>query len=402
MWLLKASVLSAIRAARAQGFAPTAQQQQEFTARLVGGGEDGNSNRLLTIVGDTAEIAIRGILTNAPDFMALFFGGGNVTYPEIIEALASAEQDPAVTKIVLAVDSPGGVVSGLFDTLGAIRATSKPITAIVHNMAASAAFALVAQADTIEASDISARFGSIGIRADVPVPEDIVTITSTAAPKKAPDVTTAEGLAMAVEELDAMHQIFAEAVADGRGTTVEKVNADFGQGATILAADALKRGMIDSVRKVPLKSVKSTKSITAASGGNQLQAKVMNLEELKAQHPDVFKAAVDLGVGQGVEQERDRVTAHLISGEASGQMETALKAAKDGSVMTETLRMSYLLAAKNGADIEANQSESDLAAAGDHVSTETPDAADVEASAVADLVEAGMGLELSAAGGLSA
>ena len=57
--------------------------------------------------------------------------------------------------------------------------------------------------------------------------------------------------------VDGLDELFAEAIADGRGTTIEKVNADFGQGATLLADEAVKRGMIDSIAGSPLQSVKT-------------------------------------------------------------------------------------------------------------------------------------------------
>ena len=74
---------------------------------------------------------------------------------------------------------------------------------------------------------------------------------------------------MVREELDAMHKIFVDSIAEGRSVTTEKVNAEFGQGGTLLAGEALKRGMIDAVAEPTLKVVESTKTTTARSGGNQ-------------------------------------------------------------------------------------------------------------------------------------
>ena len=56
-------------------------------------------------------------------------------------------------------------------------------------MAASAAFALAAQTDEIDAANGATRFGSIGILATFNVSENIIEIASTKAPKKNPDVT---------------------------------------------------------------------------------------------------------------------------------------------------------------------------------------------------------------------
>ena len=46
-----------------------------------------------------------------------------------------------------------------------------------------------------------------------------------------------------------MHALFAERIASGRGITVEKVNADFGQGGLLLADLALAAGMIDTIKE---------------------------------------------------------------------------------------------------------------------------------------------------------
>lgn len=384
MWLLETSVRLAIQQAYKSGTLPTAQQQIEYEARYAVSASE-TASRLLTVVGNNAEIEVKGVITKDPSFLAMLFGGGNTTYGEIIAALAEAEADATVDNITLAIDSPGGQFDGLFDALAAIQGTSKPVKALISNVGASAAYAIASQADEIVASNRAARIGSVGVAATIGVDDSEVTITSTNAPKKRPDVTTKEGRATVREELDAMHEIFVDAIAEGRGTTVEKVNAEFGQGATLLAGEALKRGMIDAVAKAPLKVVESTKTTTARSGGNQPEAGNMDLNTLQAQHPDVYAAAVQ----QGVERERDRVTAHLTMGEASGDNKTAFAAIKDGSEMTATLQATYMTAGMNRNDVANRQDDDADANAGDNAN-----ASDDQDSGedVASLVEAKLGM----------
>ena len=333
MWLLEASVRQAIQQAQKAGFMPSAEQQAQFDARFGTSNVSANDNRLLTVAGNNAEISVKGVITKSPSFMAMLFGGGNTTYPEIISAIAAAEQDDTVSNITFAIDSPGGHFDGLFDTLAAIQAAKKPTKAIISNVGASAAFAIASQADEVTASNIAARIGSVGVVATFMVDDNEISIASTEAPKKRPDISTAEGIAMVREELDAMHEIFVDAIAGGRGTTADKVNADFGQGGTVLANEALKRGMIDAVAAPSLKAVKNTKTTTANSG-NQPEANNMDLKQLQAQHPETFAAAVQ----QGTTEERDRVSAHLMMGESSGDMKTASASIKDGSGMTATIQ----------------------------------------------------------------
>ena len=361
MWLLLASIREAFEQAQKSGSAPSAQQQLDYEARISSGSGEGLP-RLLTIAGNNAEIAIEGAITARPSLMAFIFGGGNTTYADINAALAVAEQDPEVDNITLAIDSPGGTIAGLFDTLAAIEAAEKPVKAVVSNVAASAAYAIASQADEIVATNRAARFGSIGIVVRGFVDENEVAITSTDAPKKAPDLSTEAGKAVVREELDALHEIFVDAIASGRGVTTDTINAEFGQGATLLAGEALKRGMIDAVAESSLSVVENADSTTTArSGGNLSEKGPMDLATLKASHPDVYSAAVQ----DGVNQERDRVGAHLTLGEASGDMKTAVTAINDGSAMTAQLQATYMAAGMNKADVNARQNDDDNADAGD-------------------------------------
>lgn len=384
MWLLEASVRQAMQLAQKAGFTPSAEQQAQFESRFGTGDPSVNDNRILTVAGDSAEISIKGVITKTPSFLAMIFGGGNTTYPEIIAAIAAAEQDDAVSNITYKIDSPGGHFEGLFDALAAMQAAKKPTKSIISGLAASAAFALATQADEVVASNIAARIGSVGVVATFYIDENEVIITSTDAPKKRPDVTTEEGKAMVLEELDAMHEIFVEAIASGRGTTVEKVNAEFGQGGTVLAKEALKRGMIDSVAAQPLKVVKITKTTTANSG-NQPEANNMDLKQLQAQHPETFAAAVQ----QGATEERDRVTAHLTMGEASGDMKTACLAIKEGSAMTATLQATYMTAGMNRSDTANRQDDDDDASAGDNANAQDDGG---QADDVISIIESKLGL----------
>jgi ClpP class serine protease len=195
LWLLETSVRLAIQQAYKSGTLPTAQQQIDYEARYAVSASE-TTSRLLTVAGNNAEVAVKGVITKAPSFLAMLFGGGNTTYGEIIAALAEAEADATVDNITLAIDSPGGQFDGLFDAIDAIQSTSKPVKAVISNVGASAAFALASQADEVVASNRAARIGSVGVAATIGIDDSEVTITSTNAPRKRPDVTTEEGKAM--------------------------------------------------------------------------------------------------------------------------------------------------------------------------------------------------------------
>ena len=66
----------------------------------------------------------------------------------------------------------------------------------------------------------------------------------------------------------------------------------------------------------------------------------MDLNQLRTEHPEVFAQAV----AAGVNQERERVTAHLTMGEASGDMNLAVASINDGSEMSATINAQYMAA----------------------------------------------------------
>jgi len=388
-WLLSAELRAHFKQMLASGVTITAAQQIEHAAAY--GYDESTTPRILQVAGDVATITINGVMTKGPSLFAMLFGGGNVTYPEIIAAIDSAERNPAVKRTEMIVDSPGGQIDGLFETIAALQSRKKPLKAVIRNTAASAMYAMVAQADEIVATNRAVRVGSVGIVVDTYLDPNEISITSTEAPNKRPDLSTEEGRAVVTGELDALHQLFVEAIATGRGMTVEKINAEFGRGGTLLADEALKRGMIDGVQGQALRVVKpATSSKTAATGGINPENGNMDLATLKAQHPDVYAAAMQ----EGVSAERERVSAHLIMGEASGAMETATAAIKKGDPMTATLQATYMAAGMNRQDQSARQTDSaDAAAAASSAAQQPTDADATGAEQVLAILESNLGIK---------
>jgi len=276
----------------------------------------------LSVSKGTAYIPIEGILTEKRDMFAAFVGGGNTTYPAIVNAIQKANELSSVKQIVLSVGySPGGSVNGMFAAMDAIRESGKPVRAEVRNGALSAAYGLVSQAGEIVAAGPWTQFGSVGTAYDTRVNGDSVSITNTDSPKKRPDIKTDEGKEVIREQLDEIHGLFAGAIASARGVDIETVNRTYGQGSMVLADRALQAGMITAIEKTKKSEEK----------------KIMDLEKLKAEFPALYNAIVDLGVAK----ERDRVCSHLILGDASGDMSTAMAAVRDGSEMTATISAQY-------------------------------------------------------------
>lgn len=178
---------------------------------------------------------------------------GGTSLDSLMHDVRVAERAEDVERIVLLVDSPGGMVSALGEAADSLRATAKPITAFISGMGASAAYWLASQAGEI-VMDRSASVGSIGVVATTSRQEGpdqngrrAYEVVSSGAPMKRPDVTTDEGRAAVQAEVDAIEAVFVADVAAGRGVSVEQVRRDFGRGAMVAAAQAVAAGMADRI-----------------------------------------------------------------------------------------------------------------------------------------------------------
>lgn len=178
---------------------------------------------------------------------------GGTALDEVMRDFRVAHASPAVERIVMLLDSPGGVVSGLGEAADAIRVSTKPVTAFVTGIAASAAYWLASQASEIVVEP-AASVGSIGVvatrmrqvnpDANGRMAHEIV---SSNAPYKRPDPDTEDGRAAIQAEVDAIEASFIEDVAKGRRVGVTTVRAEFGRGAMVAARAAVKAGMADRI-----------------------------------------------------------------------------------------------------------------------------------------------------------
>mgnify|MGYP001809548676 CR=1 FL=1 len=204
-----------------------------------------------TVRDGTAVIPIFGPIM--PRASLVDSSAGGTALDAIMRDVRVAQASDAVNRIVLAVDSPGGVVSGVAEAAEALRASAKPVTAFVTGEAASLAYWLASQAGEIVA-ERAAAVGSIGIitKSTRQVGPDqsgsvVDVLVSSGAPQKRPDLGTDEGRAAVQAYLDAAEDVFVSDVAKGRGVSPATVRSQFGRGGMLVAADALKAGMIDRI-----------------------------------------------------------------------------------------------------------------------------------------------------------
>ncbi|NTU67974.1 MAG: signal peptide peptidase SppA [Chlorobiaceae bacterium] len=114
--------------------------------------------------GGVAVIPVSGTLMKNPSFIEkLFFGATDMA--EIQDSIMTAAANKDISGIVLNISSPGGTVAGTPELAESVKAANqkKPVVAYVDDLAASAAYWIASQAESIYASR-QAVVGSIGVR----------------------------------------------------------------------------------------------------------------------------------------------------------------------------------------------------------------------------------------------
>ncbi|HYH69212.1 MAG TPA: S49 family peptidase [Urbifossiella sp.] len=185
-------------------------------------------------------------------------GSSTVALRQEIRALAA---DPAVSAIVLAIDSPGGTVAGTAALAADIKAArrAKPVVAQIEDLGASAAYWLASQATAVFANEKTALVGSIGTL-------QTVTDSSAAAERDGVKVyrfatgplkgAGTAGTAVTEEMqryfqgmVEAAQVSFDAAVASGRSLSESRL-AKVKTGGVFLATEAQALGLIDGIQSL--------------------------------------------------------------------------------------------------------------------------------------------------------
>jgi signal peptide peptidase SppA len=206
------------------------------------------------MVGSVAVIPVAGCITQKSDFYSWWYGGTSVE--RLTASFRQYANDPSVTTIVFDCDSPGGEVYGVQEFAEEILAArgSKKTIAVTNPFMASAALWLLCSCDEMVMLP-SGQVGSIGVYS---IHTDMSAMLAQAGVKmtvikhgehKAEDLPyeplSEDAHAEAKACVDFYGNIFDKHVAKSRGTTVEKVRADFGQGRMLRAPEAKKLGLVD-------------------------------------------------------------------------------------------------------------------------------------------------------------
>ena len=208
------------------------------------------------VAAGTAVIAVHGFIDQRRGLLEAL--GMGVSCDSISAALNDALDDPAVKRIVLDIDSPGGSVYGVGELAASIRAarSQKPIVAVANSLAASAAYWLGSQASRMYVSP-GGEVGSIGVyveHADTSKALEAagISITLVSAGRFKTEAhpfgpLDADARAFLQSRTDAYYSDFTRAVAAGRGVPIDAVRSGMGQGRVLGAAQALAEKMVDGI-----------------------------------------------------------------------------------------------------------------------------------------------------------
>lgn len=173
---------------------------------------------------------------------------GGTSVQLLARDFSAALHNPDIKAILLNVDSPGGEANGIAEFAQMIYQARemKPVTAYVGGLGASAAYWIASAAGELVASD-TAMLGSIGtiVTVDDPNADGEYTFVSHQSPRKRMDPTTETGADDIQALVDALSEVFVEAVATHRGVTADRVLSKFGQGGILVGKRAVSAGMAD-------------------------------------------------------------------------------------------------------------------------------------------------------------
>ena len=320
-----------------------------------------NQTRDYAVQDGVAIIQVDGVIAPKANLFTQISGGASA---QVIERqVREASADPYVRAILLDIDSPGGSVQGVPEVADAVTAAAalKPVVAWTAGTMASGAYWIAAAADRVYVSNGTVVVGSIGVVAthvDVSRAEasrGVKTTEVTAGKYKrvasSYEPLTEEGRATLQQQVDAVYEVFVDAVAAGRGVDVQTVLADMADGRIFIGRRAVEAGLADGVlsRDALIEQLASgeyrvRRDPQAVTAGAPEPVSKLNVQEdtmaeaskpitvdvIKAEHPAVAEAlraeGRDEGVKQGAQAERERIKA--IEGVAMRGYEAIVEAAK--------------------------------------------------------------------------
>lgn len=297
------------------------------------------------MVGTVAVIPVDGVLAKRMNLLMQISGGTSMQL--LGQDIQAAVDDPAVSAIILCIDSPGGTVDGTQELSNLIYNArgKKPILALADGTMASAAYWIGSAADQVFVSSDTTTVGSIGVvTAHIDVSgaqaQSGVKTTEIAAGKYKRIASqyaplSPEGRQTIQDQVDYTYSIFVNDVARNRGTTPEAVIENMADGRIFIGQQAVSAGLADGVSTLaeliarassgefssaedePGASATPAVTTQVAEGDGVSQAakaqstskgeSEMDVQKLKAEHPAIAEALIAEGRELGATAERQRI-----------------------------------------------------------------------------------------------
>jgi signal peptide peptidase SppA len=248
-WCITADAMEAVLSMAARDPLP----DDEIARRMHGpkslalrNGKRREDSGRMTMHGPVAVIPIDGPIYRYADIFTRASGG--VTTDSLARDLQHALDDPKVSGVLFAIDSPGGEVTGINELADMIYVARgrKPIVSYVEGYGASAAYWIASAADLVVA-DSTALLGSIGTIMGVPDPTKRpsyrIDFVSKQSPKKKPDVTTDVGRAVIQQLVDELTDVFIAQVARNRSLATSDILTI--EGGLLVGQHAVDAGLAD-------------------------------------------------------------------------------------------------------------------------------------------------------------
>lgn len=208
--------------------------------------------------GSVAVLPVYGLILHRGSSVGDMSGPAATSTLKLLSQFRQAANDPAVTAIVLDVDSPGGTVEGVDELASEIRATrgKKTTIAVSNKQCASAAYYIASACDEIVASP-SSTTGSVGVYCahedaskyleNLGVKVSLIKFGDNKAEGNPYEPLSDSARAHMQEMVDLFGNMFEKAVASGRKVSQSDVHDKFGQGMSFGAKKAKQIGMVDTI-----------------------------------------------------------------------------------------------------------------------------------------------------------
>jgi protease-4 len=185
-------------------------------------------------------IPVHGVIVSN-DYGDYPFSGFFVTPEAVIWAINTANRSPFASHIVLDINSPGGDLFLGQEVVEAIKNSEKPVYTYISGMACSQAF-LYASATSRIYSARDGIAGSLGVMTSYMTEEEFEGFAVSGFAQKKNSQESAITIGNELEEL------YHQTIAEGRGTTLDNVRSNYGNGEEIIAGRAQSLGMIDEIK----------------------------------------------------------------------------------------------------------------------------------------------------------